>query len=107
MLFYHMMNAKYLFHVMLNDQPPQLAFTSRILDDLKNTISQVRQGKITLVCQSSTCDPSGYLQFLSHENLEVPVFLLPHGWGASPSQVYPPALLSPTPIYASGWREAL
>ena len=35
------------------------------------------------------------------------VFLLPPGWHASPSQVYPPALSSPVPIYTPGWREAL
>ena len=34
------------------------------------------------------------------------VFLLPPGWGASPSQGYP-ALSSPVPIYTPGWREAL
>jgi len=35
------------------------------------------------------------------------VFLLPPGWDASPSQVYPPALNSSVPIYTPGWREAL
>ena len=53
MLFYQMMNAKYLFHVMLNDQLLQLVFTSRILDDLKNQYPKVRQGKIMLVYQTS------------------------------------------------------
>ena len=35
------------------------------------------------------------------------IFLLPHGWDASPLQGYPPALNSPVPIYTPGWREAL
>jgi len=43
------------------------------------------------------------------------VFLLPPGWGASPSQGYPPALSSPVPIYSfthtyiytPRWRETL
>ena len=35
------------------------------------------------------------------------VFLLPPRWDASPSQVYPPALNLPVPIYIPGWREAL
>lgn len=40
MQFYEMKKAMYLFRVMLSDQPLQLVFTSRILDDLKNTVAQ-------------------------------------------------------------------
>ena len=34
------------------------------------------------------------------------VFLLPPGWDASPSQGYPPALNSTSPIHTPRWKEA-
>jgi len=45
MHFYQMKNAEYLFRVMLNDQPVQLVFTSRIIDDLKETVHQDKRKK--------------------------------------------------------------
>ena len=42
-----------------------------------------------------------------HSMNRLGVFLLPPGWGASPSQGYPPVVILPVPIYTPGWREVL
>jgi len=62
-------------------------------------MSQVR-GTSQVAYQSGT-----YPGFRSMKRLGV--FLLPPGWDVSPSQGYPPELISPVPIYTPGWREAL
>ena len=62
--------------------------------------------KVKVCIRANVAHQAGaYPGFCSTKQLGV--FLLLPGWVASPSQVYPPALSSPVPIYTPGWREAL
>ncbi len=66
----------------------------------------LKQATWLSLCPSQVAHTAGaYPGFCSIKRLGV--FLLPHGWDASPSQGYPPAVNSPLTIYTPGWREAL
>ena len=62
-------------------------------------------GRLSLHLGQVAHQARAYPSFCSMKRLRV--FLLPPGWDASPLQGYPPALNSPVPIYAPGWRDTV